>query len=89
MKMIEKGLAEVHADFHGSNGERPGTAPTTSRNSHVGNGHVGNGHVGNGHIGNGYMSNRSSSGDTVATEPFAIVTMVSDESPADLAVSMQ
>lgn len=94
MKMIERGLAEVHADLLGSHGETPGNTPSTS-NSQLANGHVGNGHVANGHVSNGYGASghlengvRRSNGDSVVSrEPFAVVTMVTDGSPADLAVS--
>lgn len=74
MKMIERGLAEVHSDLLGSNGEGPSVNVPSSSN-------------GNGHI-NGV--NGASSGDTVngtadEGQAFAVVGCVHNGSPADVA----
>lgn len=75
MKMIERGLAEVHSDLLGSNGEGPSVNVPSSSN-------------GNSHM-NGV--NGASSGDTVngtadEGQAFAVVGCVHNGSPADVAV---
>lgn len=74
MKRIEQGLAEVHSDFVGPNGEGPSVVVPTPSAPHA----------------NGYSSNGHSNGDSVnVNEPgFAIVGQVQEGSPADLAVSL-
>ncbi|KAL0861691.1 hypothetical protein ABMA27_009174 [Loxostege sticticalis] len=71
MKRIEQGLAEVHSDFVGPNGEGPSVVVPTPSAPHA----------------NGYSSNGHSNGDSVnVNEPgFAIVGQVQEGSPADLA----
>lgn len=72
MKMIEKGLAEVHRELLGSNGEGPSMNAAASSNGHA---------------------NGASAGDTAPRpaaedeKAFAVVGLVTEGSPADLAVS--
>ncbi|KAJ8710853.1 hypothetical protein PYW08_009368 [Mythimna loreyi] len=69
MKSIERGLAEVHQDLLGSNGEGPSVNATTSSNGHM----------------NGTSSGDSIPHVVGEEQAFAVVGFVSDGSPADLA----
>ncbi|KAJ8710025.1 hypothetical protein PYW07_009391 [Mythimna separata] len=69
MKSIERGLAEVHKDLIGSNGEGPSVNAAASSNGHT----------------NGTSSGDSVQRMVVDEQAFAVVGFVSDGSPADLA----
>ncbi|CAD0205082.1 unnamed protein product [Chrysodeixis includens] len=72
MKMIERGLAEVHSDLLGSNGEGPSVNTASSSNGHM----------------NGVNGTSSGDSVNIAVEDsqaFAVVGCVHNGSPADVA----
>uniref|UniRef100_A0A2A4JFW9 26S proteasome non-ATPase regulatory subunit 9 n=1 Tax=Heliothis virescens TaxID=7102 RepID=A0A2A4JFW9_HELVI len=69
MKLIEKGLAEVHKDMLGSNGEGPSVNGASSSNGHA----------------NGTSRGDMVAAAVEDDQVFAVVGFVSDGSPADIA----
>ena len=76
MKSIERGLAEVHSNLLGSNGEGPSVNVAASSNGDT------NGHA------NGTSSGDSLPRAVENQQAFAVVGFVNNGSPADIAVSV-